>query len=326
MGDIYASRERAVSFLLANQEHDACWRDYKTLAGVADEWVTGFVGVSLSAGGELAEDARRRAWLTLARRTRRDGGWGYNSSTPPDSDSTVWCLALAQTLGQWQARPSVLSRDYLQRQRKDDGGISAYGLGDQIARFIGCPIGASLRGWTQSHACVTAAAALLPDPHLSGGLVDYLLGNRNANGVWNAYWWESDEYVVAYALAAIRKNRPIALNENLAQWRSWTESVKRDSRESPFRRAYLLLAMSIVSEVDVRTPELEQLLELQRSDGSWPSSAWLRVPNPDVEVPHEVVVWNYDALAGNALRLDDSRVFTTAAVLQCLNAIDKARR
>jgi len=61
-----------------------------------------------------------------------------------------------------------------------------------------------------------------------------------------------------------------------------------------------------------------QLAELQCRDGSWPSSAQIRIPPPDFMHPESIWNWDYQRKDVYGIRLDQQRIFTTATVLNAL--------
>ena len=60
------------------------------------------------------------------------------------------------------------------------------------------------------------------------------------------------------------------------------------------------------------------LVQQQQPDGSWSSSARLRVPHPDDLNPNQFNQWVYHGTIQGSLIFDERSVFTTATVLQAL--------
>jgi hypothetical protein len=53
-------------------------------------------------------------------------------------------------------------------------------------------------------------------------------------------------------------------------------------------------------------------------DGSWPSTAALRIPPPDVEDPERYERWVLHGRGGGSILLDGRAIFTTATVVAAL--------
>ena len=81
--DLARSIEGATDFLLDARDERGWWRDFDTLAGASDEWVTAFVGTALAvAGDDRSMRAAWQAWRLLSRRRWWSAGWGYNALGP----------------------------------------------------------------------------------------------------------------------------------------------------------------------------------------------------------------------------------------------------
>ena len=95
---VVSSDGRAVSaaaaFIAGRQARDGTWRDFRTLAGEAEDWTTAYIGAQLGTARVPAASLRRATSALLARQ-RPDGGWGYNALVPADGDSTAWALLVA---------------------------------------------------------------------------------------------------------------------------------------------------------------------------------------------------------------------------------------
>src|SRR5581483_4398663 len=90
--------ERGTRFLLAKQGPDGLWRDFRTPAGEASEWPTGFAGTALHLAGAGAGALERAAGKLVATQNE-DGGWGYHEDVPSDADSTACVLLFLALAG-----------------------------------------------------------------------------------------------------------------------------------------------------------------------------------------------------------------------------------
>lgn len=346
--DLSAATRSALDFLLKSQDADGAWKDFLLPAGNSNVWVTGFVGSVLAALPEdEARDAARGGWRFLEGAATTDGGWSYNPSVPGDADSTLWGLRLGETLGFKGSDSFQRASGFLERHLGNDGGLSTYASSAPVQRYIGLPPSVSFDGWTQSHVCVTAAGANLSTHQQH--FYQFLLQKQTDEGKWIAYWWFDDEYATAEAVAAFVGDgltlgdgvSEIARRvERAAVWalkRSEILTAFEGTNPPAFALAHLLRilvragqsseAQAAISKVVAR------LVEWQKPDGSWPSSARLRVPRPDAVVPAAETEWTMWAgmppitpSVENILKHtfsiyspDHYGVFTTATVLRALH-------
>ena len=68
---------------------------------------------------------------------------------------------------------------------------------------------------------------------------------------------------------------------------------------------------------------LEWLIENQNEDGSWSSSACLRIPPPYEKNPDAIYNWNMNGKGGRSIILDRNRIFTTITVIDSLSRFIK---
>lgn len=347
----------ALAFLLRRQTGDGCWRDFLLPAGQSDAWVTAYTGHALAGlASAQARDAAAAAWRWLERTERPGGGWSYNAGVPGDADSTLWGLRLAAAVGDGDGARARTAARFLEAHLRDDGGLSTYVDRQAIRGYVGLPDAVSFDGWLQSHVCVTAAGAGLAG--FAPRLAPYLLQRQTADGRWRSYWWLADEYATGEAAAALAACASIDAGAPIARAQRWAEQriaelcTSPDARPPAFalalalRVALLELGHAVDPAVDPALIEagIARLGEWQKPDGSWPASARLRVPRPDVCDPDrrdQVERWQMwrglaPALTAgpitpqiildqtfNNYSLDVASVFTTATALR---ALELARR
>jgi hypothetical protein len=241
---------RGLEFLVRARDAEGWWRDFETLAGESDEWVSAFAAwaiAPLPEGRRLAEDT-----FGLLAFRERDEGWGYRAGVPADCDSTAWVCRLAARLGR-SCEPGVAA---LRRSRRENGGMPTYRAAGPIRRFTGLPHTMPFHGWTSPHVCVSANALAV----LSGdaALRRFVENAREPDGGWSGYWWPDRAYPTWLAATALGWDA-----------RAWAEACPESS------------AFSLACRVAVGAESaVEPLLALQADDGGWPASARLRIPAP----------------------------------------------
>jgi squalene cyclase len=222
--------------------------------GASDAWTTSVVGVALArSAAKTAATALARARQAVAE-LRRPGGWGYNTLTPTDADSTAWAVRLLEA----HDAPPVLTR-YL-----DDEGCAHTFLNPRYGR------------WTESHPDVTPVVGLaLLAARAQWEAVERVraacLRSRTSDGTWRAFWWIADTYALARNLEFLTASGDIP-QETVAAARSSLTAA--GAPQTAFEAAQLVEIAHYVS-----TPSEDftaDLFSRQLSDGSWPASATLR--------------------------------------------------
>lgn len=321
--------QSGITFLLAARDSKGWWIDFHLAAGLSDEWVTGYVGTLLATLPDpRIRDAINTAWNLLQTRCHRANGmWGYNRFPPGDADSTGWILQLAQAIGEQDSERSQQALESLAEHRRPNAGMSTYAHASPIRAFIHASAEQGFEGWCGSHTCVSAAIAALPQ--YNSQLQDYLQSSQISNGSWLAYWWHDPEYVTALAAEAIATydptsdciDRAVVWGMNRFSSHGCVATSDHPSG-SPFATAWCLrLLMLRQHDAAVKAAIVKAtdwLVQHQQPDGSWSSSARLRVPHPDDLNPNQFHQWVYHGTIQGSLVFDERSVFTTATVLQAL--------
>jgi hypothetical protein len=302
--------ERAIAWLLEARADGGWWRDFALAPGPSDEWVTAYTGAALAgAASARARAAARDGWRLLRGSHVRAGGWGYNAWTPCDADSTAWALHLADRLGVGEGDRAARGHAFLARHLGADGGVATYAEEAPIRGFTGIGPERSFAGWCGSHTCVTAAVAI--SPRYRDRLVGFLRAAQRPDGSWPSYWWCDDAYATALAARALRAKRDAGDRGRLRRAVEWARAQIDAERDSAFATAWRLDVAGDMAAV-------ARLLEGQRPDGSWPPSARLRLPYPDVVDPELQSDWVSGGRIEGAIVLDEQAVFTTATVVAAL--------
>jgi hypothetical protein len=304
--------DRAVEFLLETRQY-GMWQDFMLAPGWSDEWVTGYAGTSLASAVGV-HSCLKDSWQVLRFRARtRSAGWGYNALVPEDADSTSWVLRLAYVLGEEGDPLSIAARESLAEFRHENGMLGTYGPTDEIRKFIGASADRSFTGWTSPHACVTAAAAGVPGviaPHV-------LPAAQREDGSWHSYWWEVDAFATALATEACTDQQA------RARAGAWAlQRLENPGACGAFELANLIATLVHSSAMDDPrwAKALDALLALQESNGQWPASARMRVPDPGDPDPDRHGEWLEGGRIEGAVVVDQRGVFTTATALRALTA------
>jgi hypothetical protein len=319
------ARTSAARALIATQRPTGWWADFRLAPGFSDEWVTGFVGSVLAeTAQEAAIDAARRAWVAMLDRSHTGGTWGYNAFTPGDADSTTWGLALAEALGESDSSRARVAHKGLTAHVRV-GGMTTYATDVEIRRFIGASPDRSFDGWCNPHLCVTAATAALSS--WTEVLAPSIRERQRADGGWTAYWWSDDAYATALAADALART-----GDREAVQKAVRYAVSRVSSDgtvmtdlhpggSAFDTAWILCVLLLGETPDAQDAAdhaLTWLIDAQREDGLWESSARLRVPLPEDRHPERFDGWIVGGPIERGITRDQHHLFTTASVLRAL--------
>ncbi|RSV38792.1 squalene--hopene cyclase [Sphingomonas sp. ABOLE] len=345
--DIGAAAARTVDFLLARQDPGGSWRDFLLPAGLSDSWVTAYTAEALLGDGEdtAPRAAAERAWRFLREHSLPEGGWSYNPGVPGDADSSLWALRLADGLAQAESPTARRGFAFLARHVRPDGGLATYADPAAIRGYVGLPAFISFDGWTQSHACVSAAGAHLA-PH-ADTLAPYLLDRQADDGSWPAYFWFDREYATSEAVRALAKLDATAHRPAIERATGWL--IRRTSllaaAQGAIRPAFALAcathALAEASDqADARRAARAGAAALavwQRDTGGWGPTARLRVPPPHAIDPPEDVRWtrwqgmpadapaSLEGLAATFTNFspDHRGIFGAATALRALRAVTK---
>jgi squalene cyclase len=162
----------------------------------------------------------------------------------------------------------------------------------------------------------------------------YLRDSQKEDGYWISYWWCEREYATAHAVRALAMHNDSGDFQRIKRALDWTSgkiSVEGSVQNSdfpggsPFATALALQTlaaptiMKTGNQKNISKNCANWLLGQQQPDGSWQSSARLRIPPPGEQYPDRIQKWNYHTLGGGSMRKDQNRLFSTATVLNALN-------
>ena len=270
------------------------WEDFPPLpVGAADVWPTAWVLFHLAAVADVRRDALRSAlagaaaWLRTT--ANPDGGWGYNSTTASDRDSTALVKLALQRVDSMAGRGPD---SHLMVPLNRDGGVATYGQA-----------GGDWGTWQCSSPEITAiSAGAFWEGHPPNALIDYLRASRQRDGLWPAFWWLTP----MYATWAVLTWAPGAAADRLPATRL---AVANYVPVGSFETA--LTALSRKAAGLDAGPLIADLRQRQRSDGSWSPGAWWRVVQQSIAEP-----WR--SLDAGPAYVDERAVLTTTLAVAAL--------
>ncbi len=329
--------ERAIGFLSKSRNQEGLWSDFRLLYG-SDEYVTAYVGALLAGTGRASAMAlSREVWQPFGSRNifTRDGGWAYNRTLPEDADSTAWGIKFAYNLGLKEKLRTTIAEKFLRRHITYDGGIASYTAETAFRAVLDKEPHKDMTGWLNAHPCVTAAAAVIPS--FNRELLPYLLQHQLANGGWGAYWTSDTVFTASFAIEALKFGNYPEHQKAVDNGLNW---IMGKFSDQPFLRNYhfpngspwatalairaLVLAGSRPVQQSKMTEAVKWLLEQQKADGSWESSATMLMPAPMVRETCNNGDFTDDETRNRIpLYPDHKSLYTTATVIDALSLFYK---
>jgi len=289
MNSLNTTISRGVDWILSQQEEDGSWcADFGFRHGSSTSWTTAYVGNRLPFLSDCRELLKAQSFLreNSMQHSEYRLGWGYNSKTVPDFDSTLEAMRLLKEQVADVLNPDIFLHLY------EKGGFSTYTPEDASKLNPGIVTD----GWTSPHLEIATNVRQLANELGYQGIVEltdeFITNHLMAKG-YRAYWYHHP--VVAAGLVmqsgiALSKLPPPPLSADPQQL-DW-EIVN-----NPFVTAMALevalqwdrqLYSSVISFLT------QQLLITQQPDGSWRPYLVLSVPYPDAYDPREVQHINAD--------------------------------
>lgn len=324
------SLENAFAYLEKNINDSTEWTDFMTSAGQSTSWTSAYIGM------QLAEIDNSNPLLkpALHKVISKDSN-AFNEAMIQDGDSSSFMVGFQQKMG---FATDLSQREWLEFMNADGGWVT---YRDPIAlrKKLDLPASVSVEGWTNSHACVSAAAAsvLAGIPSLR---LDYeitclhlatLLENKNH---WSSYWWTSDVYATSFAIQALTHHPELKSRcETPALWLANEQETSgywpNPATQEP-SAFYTALAIKALHAHDAKgfdksiSNGVEWLLKNQMTDGSWLTSRILRIPATDVLDSSTIKRWRKSSFGVNCIVDDHNRLFTTSTVLNALHQLTKS--
>ena len=288
--------EDGITYLSRIQNDEGQWTDFQLPVGASDQWVTAYVGLALAQAGkylqhEEALHVARKSAEWLRRNRHYEAGWGYNTKTGPDTDSTAVSLALFREL---EIDVRNEDRNFVRQHWHAEGGFSTY---------------LEANAWGRPHWDVTPlgylALAEEDQDELRKSFLRALEDNKLAGNMWRSYWWRMPFYSTLITLETLETLQiPEPPSPTLPASPQMTIDNSFD------------LACLVGIEI-LRSAPLAQigkhartLFSWQQQDGSWPGHANLRVTDSSCYAPWESPSGEYFQ--------DGAGTITTATALRVL--------
>jgi hypothetical protein len=330
---------KAANFLQHRYSPGIGFEDFMMSRGQLPGWVSGYVGSALSRwvkyGGVHVNNKRwftrllNRMALTFIA-SQQDDGWAPDRVSPEDADTSAWAINFLLECG--EAERQIIERgvDSLLKYQQPDGGFSTY-----LARQMG----PGSDGFTCSHPEITAfvlevllRAGFRSTDDVIVRAADYVSRHQEADGSWQAYWFEGQMYSTCCSLRALRalgnrltdqaRDRLVArVLSGRGTDGSWGEGTA--GKNKAFETALASRILMMIDSALVTTPLVEAgivwLLNHQAMDGGFYSSPMLRLPELNDKEPWKKQDWKLDTITGfGVIARDQNRFFTTATVLSAL--------
>lgn len=279
--------EQAASFLASYQDADGYWRDYRLEPGPSEAWTTACVGFALFKVAGPCMEVDKAARILLS--TKCPGGWGYNSHTACDADTTSWVIRFLSSMG---AMDGIDSAKLLNTYIKNSGRVHTFPSSDRFG------------SWGREHDEVAplAGMALLSSGEV--GLAEKIRQSVLKRVSWKPFWWRCYSYVCAQSLEFLSLSGGIP--DEIKKREAAALACLSPSPASVFDLAQRLSAMASLDE----NLKSCTLLDVQEKDGGWPSSSELLVPGQGNGF-------------GGEPKADERRLMSTAMTLLTILKIEK---
>ncbi len=327
--------ENGIKFIQNSQNKEkGNWIDYFNDAGISDVWTTGFL-LSQEQNNINYKIDTTKAIAFLKQNTVKDNIWGYNSKWVSDADSTTFVLR-ALLKNNIEISEEQLNKWY--SFQNEDGGFSTYNSEQEVIVSLNFPTDSNVKGWLNSHFCVSAAAYLfLCEAAIKNNvffnLRNYLELIIQQKETLKSYWWTHD----VYALNLLLKGAVLIEDTNIIKLvtNSLEEFTKSTSfnilkeDKNYFYLGLLLESLTINESISnqytkVINEIVEILLKEQLTDGSWLENTAMRIPHPAIiDASNSTINWRISDSGTNIIVKDFHRLFTTAACISGLSNYKK---
>jgi hypothetical protein len=294
---VFRALKNATGYLLEKQSPDGTWRDYNMPPGESYAWVTAVVGLALTKPPHFLNSQKVINHAASALLDLYTGyGWGYNSSVDCDADSTAWCMRFLSGIG-YTFWPGVL-QNFCRLHINADGQARTYANPEAFG------------SWAQPHQDVTPVVGMALHnimPSFFDLICKAVLASYNEKLPWRSFWWNTDNYSIARNVELLSMAGLITENIKIGVVK-WLSNL-----EQPDNAFDVAQRLSIVSEliscrrVFNHYDYVQDLLNRQKNDGSWPSSLALLTPPMFPDNQESAIIYS-----------DQNGLMTTASAIYAL--------
>jgi len=196
-----ATIKSATDFIISKQKSDGSWEDMLTDAGLSNVWVSSYVLYTLRKINILSSKEFYIAGISFVNKAQSDCSWGYNTKWISDLDSTSFAhLSLKNHLN---------DSCYIEKwslHQNNDGGFATYNDENQLLASLGLSELPDVKGWTQSHLCVSVVCLLvfveygITGAHYRNTRNFILKQLLSEDEFYFGYWWSESIYTLYYVL------------------------------------------------------------------------------------------------------------------------------
>lgn len=316
--------ELSEKYLHSSQSQDGCWYEILNKQGLSNVWSTSFIASFIGDDSPMKIAAQK-----FIKNSSESNLWGYNTDWSFDYDSSTWALMLLSG----ENHSDLESFSNWREGQKEDGGISTYMENDtRILNKLNLKKDL-VKGWTQSHICVSAVAYYfivsnnLEKEFNLNGLKEFIFSNKNKNNTWDSYWWSSPIYSTCFIIKAMLIDKNIEIEEIKnsvesllsLQNKNGSFSCPISKNESAFYSSLVLDTLcadnEIFSQYRSSTKKIKNwLLKNQLQSGNFENTDFLVIPNPFLKKwdSEKVTFMKNKYGAGNSITGEQYGLFTTA--------------
>lgn len=338
------SLQSGINYVKSQQKNEGYWEDIKLDVGNSTEWVTGYVGYALMETienigkppkNELEFLDKAKNWLL--KNEHKNGGWGFNSVSGVDVDSTSNCVLFLKKIGGITSiNINKIKNIYF--ENLNEKGIGTYSIKEIKREKENNNVNFSLplsgyAGWCSSDTQISAITiisviklGLFDEKNIIiRGALDFIKQTQSSEGYWNSYWSNgkllgTNYCVEALSLLGVEGNRISKALEWLSKQQTMYGGWNNGDEEQITSYDTSLALISLMMQFEKYKPQImkgiEWLIKNQLSDGSWRAFPFMTIPAPW----DETQINTPEILKAVA---DDNRIFTTATVLKSLSKFFK---
>ncbi|AYN00855.1 hypothetical protein [Chryseobacterium sp. 3008163] len=316
------------------QFKNGSWYENLNKQGFSNSWATGFISLFLDDA-----DAEKDKSIEFLKKSHQNNLWGYNTDWSYDYDSTTCSL-----INVVKNKKDFHLIEKWQTGQNNNGGFSTYSDNDPELLGRLNLTKSNIKGWVQSHVCVSALAYYFVvskkiEEHIDiQKLRTYIFSNTNKDGIWDAYWWTSPIYPTSFIIQGMimEKEAYDMIEDKLKilfdlQNDNGSFSCPVSKQESAFYSALVLDTVSLERKYFDKFSEKADklcnwLMENQLSNGSFDNTYYQVIPNPNIKQWKSNHKFNKNMFgAGNSVTGEQYALFSTGVALRAFRRFSKLK-